>query len=79
MRGASGEIHARKFAAAVGGLECALPQTMARNSVDRAIQYAIAVMDVLRGQRGFEDDAVFDIGQSRGALQLVENDLPIAG
>ena len=36
-------------------------------------------MDVLRGEGGLEDDAVFDVGEAGGALELVEDDLAVGG
>ena len=50
---------------------------MAGKAVNRAIQNVVAVMDILRRQRVFEHDAVFEVGHAAGALELVEDDLAI--
>jgi hypothetical protein len=70
MSGAAGEVHSGEFAAAVGGLEGSLKEPVAGDAVDCAVENAVAVVDILRGQRSFEDDAVFDVGEPAVRLSL---------
>ena len=79
MRGAAGEVEAAQVGAAVAGLEGAEKFSVARETVDRAVEHVVAVVDVLRRERALEDDARFDVRHSAGALELFQNDAPILG
>ncbi len=50
---------------------------MAGQPVNRAIQDAIAIMDILRRKRALEDDPLLEIVQPSRPLQLIEDDLPV--
>ena len=56
MGGAAGEIEAGHVAATIAGLERADEAAVAREAVDRAVQHAVAVVDVLRRQVMLDDD-----------------------
>ena len=52
---------------------------MARDAVDRPIQHAVTIVNIIRRERALEDDALLNILKARSALQLVQNHLAIGG
>src|SRR3712207_7763046 len=52
-------------------------RSVAGEAVDGAVQHLVALMDVDRRQRALGDDALLDVLHPRGALQLVEDGLPV--
>ena len=74
---AAGEVEAFDERAAVGGLERAHELAVRRQAVDRAVEHAVAVVDVLGRQGPLEDDAVFEVGHAGGAFELVEDGLTV--
>ncbi len=60
---------------AVRRLERADPLAVARQAVDRPVQHAVAVVDVLRRQRRLVHDPLLEVRHLPGRLQLVEDDV----
>ncbi len=52
---------------------------MAGDAVNRAIQHLVSLVDIDRRKRALKDDAVFNVGEARSALELIENHLAIGG
>ena len=79
VRGAAGQVQPADLAAAVPGLEGAENPAVARQPVDGAVEHAVAVVDVLRRQGPLEHDPALEVGQARGARELVEDHPSVAG
>ena len=79
MRGAAGEVEALHAARAVARLEGAEEGAVRGEAVDRAVQHLVALVDVLRRQRALDHDALLDVLQAGGALELVEDHLAVGG
>ena len=75
----TGKVEALDVAAAVRRLEGAIEVAVAGDAVDCAVQHAVAVVNVCWRERGFKDDAVFDVREASSTFQLVEDDLTVAG
>ena len=68
MRCAARQIETADIRAAIAGLKRSEKMTMACQTVDRAMEYMIAAIDVGRRKRVFANDPGFEVPQSRGAL-----------
>ncbi len=79
MRRAAGEIEAAQIGAAVAGFESAEKFSVAGESVDRAIEHVVALVNVLRREGALENNARFDVWHLAGSLELFQNDAPILG
>ncbi len=79
MRCAAGEIQTRQVARAIARLECAEKPAVAREPVNGAIEYAVALMNVLRRQVSLEHDPPFQIRHARRPRQLVQDHATVWG
>ena len=72
MGGAASEVETLEVGGAVGWLEGSVEDAVRGDAVDGSVQDTIAVVDVLRGEVGFVDDAVLDVVEAGGTLELVQ-------
>ena len=79
MRRASRKKQVPQVRANIRWLESAIQFPVRRNPIDRSIQHAIALVNVLRGEVRLKAYVIAKTFQSRRPLQLVENHLTIRG
>ena len=77
MRRAAGQIKSAQVRGAIAGLERAEKPPVAGQSINRAVQDMIAVVDVLRCERPLENDALLDVRHVAGALEFFKDDFAI--
>ena len=79
MRRAAGEVQAAQVGAAVARLERPEPLAVTREPVDRAVEHAVAVVDVLRRQAASKTmrDSMSGIWPVR--LELFQDDAAVLG
>src|SRR5690606_23718472 len=75
MRRAAGEIEALEIGRAVAGFEGTEEFSMARQTVDRAVEHMVTIMNVLRRERALEHDALFEVWHLAGGFELIEDHL----
>ena len=79
MRGTTGEIQAAEIGGTIARLERAEEFAVAREPVDRAVEHVVTVVNILRRERAFEDDALFDVRHLPGALELLDDHVAVGG
>src|SRR5688572_1299622 len=77
MRCTTCQIKATQVRRAITRLECAKELPVTGETVDRAVEHMVTIVDVLRRERALEDDALLDVWHLAGALELVEDHLAI--
>ena len=79
MGGAAGQVEPGDVGAAVGRLERPGESPVTGQAVDGAVEHAVAVVDVLRGQPALDLIRLLDVVEPRGGLELLEDRLAVAG
>ncbi len=77
--GPARQVKSLDVRAAIGRFESSQPTPVRCDPVDRAIQDAIAIVDIRRGQPALDANMVGDIGQTSRDSQLLENRLAVVG
>ena len=79
MGGASRQEKSVEVTASIGRLKRTVPFAVAGQTIDGSVEDFVAVVDVERSQSTFENDSFLNVWHSGGALQFVEDHLPVFG
>ncbi len=79
MRSAAGQVESFDVRTAIGWLEGPQPAPVRCNAVYRAIQDAVAVVNIDGGQPSLKANMLLQVGQSSRTTKLFEDDLAIVG
>ena len=71
MRRPSRQVEALQVGTGIGRFEGAVPAAVAGDAVDRSVQHLVALVNIDRRERALKDDAIFNVREAGGALELV--------
>ena len=73
------QVEALQVRTGIGWFEGSIPTAVAGDAVNRSVQHSVSLVNIDGRERALKNDAFFNVDQTGGALELVENHLAIRG